>query len=78
MIKRIAVLLPEGKLFDQLFSEAIAPAVSGLECTVERLTAEFSSESQLGPICNAIERADLVIADLSTSRSRNLQRRSPC
>ena len=61
MINKIAVLLPEGKLFDQLFAEAIEPALPG----AVRLRAEFSSESQLGPICNAIEAAEWVVADLS-------------
>jgi nucleoside 2-deoxyribosyltransferase len=61
MMEKVVVLLPEGKLFDQLFAEAILLAIPG----ARRLAAEFSSEASLAAICEALGRADLVIADLT-------------
>jgi hypothetical protein len=66
---KVVVLLPEGKLFDLVFAEAIAPSLKQAGHDAIRIAAEFSAESKLGAICNALEGADLVIADLTGANS---------
>ena len=63
--KRIVTVLPVGKLFERIFSEGIRPAVEecGGECV--RIEPEFSAAGRLGAICQSLEGADLVIADVT-------------
>jgi hypothetical protein len=69
--KTAVVLLPLGKLFDEVYQSGIAPACEELGLTVTRLGSEFSTENQLGSVCGEIEKAELVIADL-TARNPNV------
>jgi hypothetical protein len=62
---RIAAILPVGKLFDRIFAEGITTAAkeAGAQCV--RVTPKFSPSGQLGAICQDIEAASLVIADIT-------------
>ena len=62
---RIVAILPVGKLFDRVYLEAIQPVMQqeGIECT--RIEPEFSAPGRLGALCQAVERAGLIIADVS-------------
>ena len=62
---RIAAILPIGKLFDQIFARAIAPAAKEAGSKISRIGAEFSSPGALGQICQSLEAADLVLADIT-------------
>jgi len=64
-MKKVIALLPEGKLFDRLYSEAIVPAVEKANWSVERLSLECSSQSKFATVHRALENADIVIADLT-------------
>lgn len=64
-IDSIAVLLPAGRFFDRLFAEAIEPACAEAGIPLTRPDPEFSSGSRLGRACAEIERAGLVLADIS-------------
>src|SRR4051812_12511275 len=70
-MKEVVVLLPEGKPFDRVLGEALSPAASEAGANLHRAESEFSSENKLGAICSEIERAELVIADL-TARNPNI------
>jgi len=70
-VQQIAALLPLGKLFDALFADALEPAARAAGAEIVRVPSEFSSESRLGAVCAAIEKADCVLADL-TGRSPHI------
>jgi len=61
----MVALLPEGKLFERVFSEGIAPAAAECSRSVVRLDSEFSTEEKLASICRALQTAGLVIADVT-------------
>ena len=62
---RIVAILPMGKLFERIFAEGIQPATkeAGTECV--RVEPEFSSPGRLGTICQSLESANLIIADIT-------------
>jgi hypothetical protein len=62
---RIAAILPVGKLFDRVFAEGIKAAVkeSGAKC--DRIEPEFASPGKLGAICQKLEGANLILADIT-------------
>lgn len=64
-MEKVVVLLPEGKLFDLVFSEGIVPALTENRRSFNRPSVEFSAPGSLGALCHTIESADLIIADLT-------------
>jgi hypothetical protein len=67
-LKSIVALLPGGKVFDPVYA-SIASCASQIGATALRADTEFSTEDKLGQICSLIEKADLVIADLTARNS---------
>ncbi len=67
----VVVLLPEGQRFDQLFTEALAPAAAEAHWTLTRPSCEFSRPGRLGELGAALESASLVVAEV-TGRNPNV------
>jgi hypothetical protein len=61
----VLAVLPEGKLFDLVYSEAIAPALSEVNASVIRASPDLKNEVGQVALREAITRADLVIVDLT-------------
>lgn len=61
----IATLLPAGKLFDRVYSEAILPAAAAAGKEVVRLDLDFTRESAREAILRNLQSAELTIADLT-------------
>lgn len=70
-MKHAVVLLPQGNPFDRVFAEALSAGAAEAGVSLKRVESEFSTENKLGAICGEIERAELVIADL-TARNPNI------
>lgn len=68
---RIATILPVGKLFDRIFTECLAPCAKEAGADISRLEPEFSRAGQLGHLCQSIEQAQLIVADV-TARNSNV------
>ncbi len=68
---RMVSLLPVGKLFDRAFAEGIKPAAeqANIHCAV--IEPLFSAPGHLDTICQEIEGADLIVADV-TARNPNV------
>jgi hypothetical protein len=64
-MKKVVALLPEGKLFEQVFAEGIAPALQESGWSATRLSTALSLPSNLDALAHAFGDAELAIADLS-------------
>jgi len=61
----LAALLPEGKLFDLVYAEAIAPAASEANAAVVRLNLALSPESTRAALFDQVRNTDLLVVDLT-------------
>ncbi len=61
----VAVLLPTGKLFDLVYSEAITPTATELKKNINRLDILFIEERVRVALIEGLKNAELVIADLT-------------
>jgi hypothetical protein len=67
----IIALLPEGKLFDAVYDDALRPAAEAAGLAITRVASEFSGDSALGAFCSELEKSDLAVADV-TGRNPNI------
>jgi hypothetical protein len=65
--KRIAAVLPGGKFFDQVYQTALVPWAAGRQAEITRVNLEAAN---VGAICNEIERAELMLVDISGRNPR--------
>jgi hypothetical protein len=61
----VLTLLPEGKLFDLVYSEAVVPALMEAKAAVSRLPLDLRSEGARTNLFGAIQQADLVMIELT-------------
>jgi hypothetical protein len=66
-IKSVAVALPDGKFFERLYHTALVPWAAERGAGLVRIDL---ANATLGSLCTAIERVDLVIADVSGENAR--------
>ena len=62
---RIAAILPVGKLYDRVFAGALAAAAAEAGSAIARVEPEFSATGKLGAVCQELELADLIVADIT-------------
>ncbi len=65
MIRKVVALLPEGKLFDWVFAEAMAPAVAEVGGSIVRQRLDLWNEIDRSALGHALKSAELVLADLT-------------
>jgi hypothetical protein len=61
----VLAVLPEEKLFDLMYAEAVAPALSEVNASVTRLSLDLKSETSRVALREAIAPADVVLVDLT-------------
>src|SRR5688572_8723363 len=67
----LAALPPMGKLFDQVYFEAIVPCSIELGMDAQRVQTQFSDRDALQGVHDQIQQAHLIIADL-TAKNPNV------
>jgi len=67
----VSVLLPIGRTFDRVFSDAILPCATELRMQTARVSTEFSSAGALARVHEQIQSSELIVADL-TGRNPNV------
>ena len=61
----VLTLLPEGRLFDFVYAEAIAPALGEANASSIRIPLDLKTEPARIAVSDAITKADLVLLDLT-------------
>ena len=67
----LSALLPIGRLFDRVYSDAIVPCSAELGLEAQRVESEFSDRAALLKVHQQIRQARVVIADL-TAKNPNI------